>query len=726
MGFILGGLTGEEYDRNYSDAQLLRRIVGYFRPHLGKMLFVALLIALNAAALALLPVLTSRGIDGALARGAQGVEVFNANLPVLLLMVAAAGLAWTFNFLRQAITARVVGDVVLTLREDVFDAAVERDMAFYDDYSTGRVVSRVTSDTQDFSNVVTLTLGLISEVLIVAIVFVILFSINVRLALITTAITPVILGAALAFRWIARRTSRQAKRVKAEVNANIQESITGIGVAKAFRQEAALHADFERVNAEAYRLGLKQGLVLQSIFPVLGFIAGLGTVVVLYYGGSAVLAGAVTRGEWFLFAESLALFWFPLTSIASFWSQFQDGLAASERVFALMDTEPQVVQTGAEPVPELEGRIEFRNVHFAYKPGSPVLQGFDLVIPAGQTVALVGHTGAGKSSLGKLIARGYEFEKGELLIDGLDIRSFDLVSYRRQLGVVQQTPYLFTGTIRDNIRYGREDASEEQVLAAARNVAGGDWLDSLPRTDRTLQVHTLSNESLQVDVLPAMGGRVWRMRTLPEGDDVLWRAGEEGAWQPASSGYEEYSEAGYRSPGWSEQYEVTDHGDLSIEMSAGLRNGLRLTRRVELAPDAPTLSITSTLSNPGKTARDGCLRVHPQFSVGDIGSAEVLVSRAGGRQTIELARPDDPDGEVDTWLRGDEMPRGEWWVVDRAADLAVICRFQPEEVSQMLLNWSGRQDRVNLELYSKQRSLGAGDSISLHQQWEVRKGLKQE
>src|SRR5690606_37782252 len=227
MGFILGGLTGEEYDRNYSDAQLLRRIVGYFRSHLGKMLFVALLIALNAAALALLPVLTSRGIDGAVARGAQGVEVFNANLPVLLLMVAAAGLAWTFNFLRQAITARVVGDVVLTLREDVFDAAVERDMAFYDDYSTGRVVSRVTSDTQDFSNVVTLTLGLISEVLIVAIVFVILFSINVRLALITTAITPVILGAALAFRWIARRTSRQAKRVKAEVNANIQESITG-------------------------------------------------------------------------------------------------------------------------------------------------------------------------------------------------------------------------------------------------------------------------------------------------------------------------------------------------------------------------------------------------------------------------------------------------------------------------------------------------------------------
>lgn len=253
-----------------------------------------------------------------------------------------------------------------------------------------------------------------------------------------------------------------------------------------------------------------------------------------------------------------------------------------------------------------------------------------------------------------------------------------------------------------------------------------EWLDSLPRTDSTLQVHTLSNGSLQVDVLPAMGGRVWRMRTLPEGGDVLWRAGEEGAWQPASSGYEEYSETGHRSPGWSERYEVTEQGDLFVEMSAGLRNGLRLTRRVELAPDRPVVAITSELSNPGKTARDGCLRAHPQFRVGDIGSAEVRVSRAGGRQTIDLARPDDPDGEFNTWLRGDEMPRGEWWVVDRAADLAVICRFQPDEVSQALLNWSGRQDRVNLELYSKQRSLGAGDSISLHQQWEVRKGLKQE
>ncbi len=480
MGFVMDGLSGEKYDRSYGDRELLRRIIGYFRPHLPRMFFVALLIVVNAGMLAALPVLTSRGIDAAISAGAAGTEVLTSNLWLLLLMLAAAGMAWTFNFLRQITTARVVGDVVLKLREDVFDSAVERDMSFYDEHSSGRVVSRITSDTHDFSNVVTLTLGLLSELLIVAVVFGILFSINVRLALITVVIAPIVIAAALAFRFIARRTSQLAKRIKAEVNANIQESISGIGVAKAFRQEAALHADFERVNAEAYRLSLRQGLVLQSIFPVLGIIAGIGTAVVVWYGGNAVLSNVVTRGEWFLFVESLALFWFPLTSIASFWSQFQDGLAASERVFALMDTEPQVIQEDSQPVDKLAGRVEFRGVDFSYKLNEPVLVGFDLTIPAGQTIALVGHTGAGKSSLGKLIARSYEFQRGELLIDGRDIRTFDLTSYRRHLGLVQQTPFLFTGTIRDNIRYGSEHATEEQVVAAARSVAGGDWLDSLP------------------------------------------------------------------------------------------------------------------------------------------------------------------------------------------------------------------------------------------------------
>jgi len=481
MGFIMDGLSGESYDRSYSDGELLSRIFAWFRPWGWHLLGVALLIVSNAGMLALIPILTARVIDLVGEGGLDTGAAFLAALPLLSFMLAAAFLAWLFNFFRQRLTARVVGEVVLMIRAQAFDAVLAHDMSFYDEYSTGRIVSRVTTDTYDFTNVVTLVLNLLSQLLIVLIIMVVLLSINMRLALITLAIAPVIIGVALAFRAIARRTSLQAKRVIAEVNANIEESLTGIGVAKTFRQEAALHEDFSRVNAEAYRLRLRQGLVLQVIFPVLSVIAGLGTVIVVWFGGLDVLAGQLSTGEWFLFAEGLALFWFPLTSIASFWSQFQDGLAAAERIFALMDAEPRVHQTGSTDCGTPAGAISFRNVTFAYRTGEPVLEDFSLDIRAGETVALVGHTGAGKSSLGRLIARFYEFQAGDLLIDGQDIRSFDLAAWRRSLGIVQQTPFLFSGTVLDNIRYGSPGATGEQARAAARAVAGGDWLEALAR-----------------------------------------------------------------------------------------------------------------------------------------------------------------------------------------------------------------------------------------------------
>jgi ABC-type multidrug transport system fused ATPase/permease subunit len=305
--------------------------------------------------------------------------------------------------------------------------------------------------------------------------------INLRLALITLTIAPIVVVVALAFRRIARYTTTQARRVLAEVNANVQESITGIGVAKNFRQEQRIYDEFKPVNAQAYRLSLRQGLTFSSIFPILGTISGIGTALVIYFGGMSVIGGLVSAGDLYLFLEGINLFWFPLISIASFWSQFQLGLAASERVFALIDAEPRVIQTDDQPAPHLKGRIEFRDVDFRYTANEVVLEGFSLTIREGETLALVGHTGAGKSSLGKLVARFYEFQGGALLVDGQDIRSFNLDSYRRQLGIVPQTPFLFAGTVADNIRYGRPEATEEEVVHAASRVGGGDWLEALPQ-----------------------------------------------------------------------------------------------------------------------------------------------------------------------------------------------------------------------------------------------------
>jgi ABC-type multidrug transport system fused ATPase/permease subunit len=299
---------------------------------------------------------------------------------------------------------------------------------------------------------------------------------------------------------------RQSQRATAEVNRIVQETISGAAVAKSFRQEAALYADFEATNTLAYRVQLQRVAVFGSIFPLLNTLAGAGTALVVYLGGLFVLGGSVTVGEWYLFVQSLAIFFYPISSIASFWSQFQQGLAASERVFALIDSEATVAQTASEDPGRLRGEITFEQVWFRYdaavggrgagardetsdmfsepRPLTPdppwVLRDFSLSIPAGQTLAIVGHTGAGKSSLIKLILRFYEFQRGRLLIDGRDIRALDMAAYRRQIGLVPQAPFLFSGTVAENIRYGRPDASDAAIEAAARQLGDGSWVDDLP------------------------------------------------------------------------------------------------------------------------------------------------------------------------------------------------------------------------------------------------------
>ncbi len=476
MGFIMDGIDAEAYDRNYSDGQLIKRIANYFRPHLGRVTLISGMIILNSLMDMVLPVLISQGIDGV-----TGNEAARAMNTLILLILLSAVLSWVFNFVRQWYTARAVGDVVLQLREDAFTAVMSRDMSFYDEFPSGKIVSRVTSDTQDFSNVVTLTLNLISQVLLVVLVVGYLFSINRQLAWAAVAIAPFVIVTALAFRRVARSTTQQAQRLMATVNAKVQETISGISIAKNFRQEQTVYDEFTAVNEQAYQSKVRQGFVFSAIFPILVFIAGMGTAVIVYFGGTAALDGTISPGDWYLFVQAIGLFWFPLTGIASFWSQFQLGLSSSERVFALIDAEARVVQVDDQPAPKLNGRVEFRDVHFHYTTQEQVLSGFNLTIGAGETIALVGHTGAGKSSLGRLIARFYEFQDGQLLIDGQDVRCFELGSYRRQLGIVPQVPFLFTGTVADNIRYAKPEATDEEVRQTAESIGQGDWLETLPQ-----------------------------------------------------------------------------------------------------------------------------------------------------------------------------------------------------------------------------------------------------
>ncbi|MCA9933929.1 MAG: ABC transporter ATP-binding protein [Anaerolineales bacterium] len=475
MAAVMRGLEAEAYDRQYDDKELVNRIFHYFRPHRRKIGVVTGAIFLMALASSALPLIITNGIGMITSSGDDRL------MPFLIAITFVIGVGiWALNWLRRQLTAEVIADTILAMRKDAFAAAAKQDLSFYDEYSSGRIVSRITSDTQEFGEVLIIATDVLNQLSVALILIAVLFSIEWKLTLLVLAMTPLVAGVALGFRRLARRVTRQSSRAVGEVNKAIQEAVTGIRVAKNFRQEQAIYNEFMAVNRQSYAINVRRAFVLANIFPTLNVLSGIATAVLVYFGGRSAVAGLISIAAWYLFVTTVDRFWFPVTNLSAFWSQFQAGLSAIERVFALMDVRPVVRQTDDQPVEQLRGEISFRHVAFRYSEQEQVLPDFSLTIAPGESVALVGHTGAGKSSIIKLIARFYEFQGGEICVDGQDIRSFDLAAYRQQLGIVSQVPFLFAGTVADNIRYGRPTASDEEITAVSRSIGGGEWLETLP------------------------------------------------------------------------------------------------------------------------------------------------------------------------------------------------------------------------------------------------------
>ncbi len=475
MGFF-SDLAAESYDRQYTDRELVDRIVSYFKPHSKSMTWVAVFLLVIAASAAAAPVLVSWGLD---------LLVEDPASYVMWLLAAAVFLmgviTWGANWARRRLMARIVGDVVYTLQADGFKASAEHDLSFHDEYSSGRIVSRITSDTRDFGQLVTFVTDLVSQFVQALILAVILVRINWRLSLWVFAFLPIIFLAAMSFRRVARTVTRTGMRAMANVNATIKETVSGISVAKNFRQEQTIFDEFDEANLQSYRVNVKRGFVLALVFPSLNALGGIATAVLVYVGALSVVQGVITVGAWYLFLLSQDRFFFPMINLSAFWTQVQSGLSAAERIFGLIDAESAVVQEAENPVPLLKGDIRFEDMQFRYSEQEQVFQDFNLHIQPGESVALVGHTGAGKSSIAKLIARFYEFQEGKILIDGEDIRNFDLHQYRSQLGIVSQIPFLFSGTVAENICYACAGSDEAGVAEVAREIGGGEWLDTLPQ-----------------------------------------------------------------------------------------------------------------------------------------------------------------------------------------------------------------------------------------------------
>ena len=475
MGFF-SGLAAEKYDRQYSDRKLLNRIYDYIKRQSKRLVIIGLSVLLHAIIEAYLPVIVANGLDQVTREEITTSFIFRLSGIILFLGI----FSWLTNFLRRRFSARTIAELIRQLASDAFEASVRQDLSFHDHFKSGKIVSRITSDTREFGQLITLSTDVFMQLISSVILSIILIRTEWRLAIAVFTLIPIIFFLVMRYRHIARKITREGMRAMANVNATIKETVSGIAIAKNFRQEDKIYDEFQDANQTSFEVNIKRGLVLSIVFPVLRTIGGIATALLIYFGAMTVLEGFVSAGAWYLFLSTLDRFLHPVMSVSSFWTNVQTGLSAAERIFALIDAEHSVQQNNNVNPGKLQGQIDMINVDFCYVSNEKVLDNFSLHVEPGETLALVGHTGAGKTSIGRLIARFYEFQSGEIRIDGIDIRDFDLVALRRQMGIVSQVPFLFSGSVEENIRYGCPVCNRNEILDIGQKIGEGEWLETLP------------------------------------------------------------------------------------------------------------------------------------------------------------------------------------------------------------------------------------------------------
>jgi ATP-binding cassette subfamily B protein len=373
--------------------------------------------------------------------------------------------------------------ILADLRNVLFRHLQRLSLGFFERNRAGVIISRLTNDVEALDQLVTDGVtSLVQNLLMLGGSAVILFLLDWRLALATLAVFPALIVATALFRSRSAHAYRRVRERLANVTATLAEDIAGMRVVQSFTRESANIRRFEEVNA-LYRDANQRTVLLNGLyFPFVDVLASAAIAIVLGYGGYLVSGGSLTVGTLFAFIGYLSNFFDPVQQLSQLYSTFLSATAALDKITDVLDEEPEVVdRPGATPLGPIRGRVRFEGVHFSYGRGPEVLHGIDLDVPAGTTVALVGHTGAGKSTIAKLLARFYDPRAGRITVDGVDLRDVTQQSLRSQLGVVPQEAFLFAGTVAENIAFGRTDASPEDIVAAARTVGAHEFVRELER-----------------------------------------------------------------------------------------------------------------------------------------------------------------------------------------------------------------------------------------------------
>ncbi|MHA1851644.1 MAG: ABC transporter ATP-binding protein [Candidatus Thorarchaeota archaeon] len=457
----------------YKDRILLWRMVEYILAYRKLFAAVVILTAIGIALSIWTPFILLQAIDVDFPEAViSGSLVAIVNTAILYIVIQF--FVWITSYGTEYLMALMGQRAVYDIRQDLYTHVQDMSEEFHDHSSAGRVISRLTNDVDRMSEL--LAGGLISTFAQIFIVFAIgavIFTVDWRLALASLSIVPILLITTLYFRKKLRKAYRRTRKTISSVTANFAESISGAKVTKSFARERISAEIFAELNEADYESNVDAGKAQASFFPAIRFISGLGLAIVLLIGGWLYLdpVSVMSLGTIVLFLQFNNRFFRPILIIANFYTSVQSAFAGGERVFTVIDTEPGVLdRPDAIPMPEIEGHVQFNNVTFRYGEGPVVLQNFNLDIKPGETIAIVGDTGAGKTTVVSLLNRFYEIIDGAVKIDGIDIRSVTQRSLHAKIGLVLQDPFLFMGTIKENIRYGKPDATDEELLNATEAI----------------------------------------------------------------------------------------------------------------------------------------------------------------------------------------------------------------------------------------------------------------
>jgi len=460
------------------DPNVTRRLIGFAKPYRWPLFLSSILMLISSAMSVLLPIFIKQAIDAGLS-GRSLPALQNA----VILSLMAIGIQWVATFIRVNIMARVGQSIIFDLRTSLFEHLQKLSLSFFSHYSVGRIIVRVINDVGVLREFITWAVLAIARDLFTLIgILIAMLSMDLRLSLLTFLTIPLMVTVTLVFKKVARENYRKVRAAISWVNSVLAENINGVRVVQAFSRQEVNYTHFSNeVNQNNLDTNLRAARIASAYPSVIDFLGSLTMALIIWLGGAAVLGEGITPGVLVAFILYVDRFFEPIRDLSNRYDSFQSTMAAGERIFAMLDTPIEVQDLpSATEIPVIQGEVVFDGVNFHYSDDpAPVLTDINLHIQPGQTVALVGETGAGKSTLVKLIARFHDPSEGSIRIDGFDLRDVTQYSLRRQMGIVLQDPFLFNGTVEENIRFGRLEATRAEIEAAAQAVGAHEFITKL-------------------------------------------------------------------------------------------------------------------------------------------------------------------------------------------------------------------------------------------------------